>query len=137
MASRANVYIDQSSDFRIVIELDDEDGDNLPIASYTFYSTIRKMYSSTKVADFTIEKDTVNATITLILSDEVTGSMKPGKYQYDVLMKKTSGEMVKVVEGLAFVIETITNPNDLSSGSIIGGDANGITDGDNLDGGQY
>lgn len=138
MASRANVYIDQGTDFRIVIELFDDDGDPLvAMANYDFYATIKKMYSDLKLADFTIEKDTVNSTIALILSDEVTGSMKPGKYQYDVLMKKTTGEMSKVVEGLAFVTQTMTNPLDTSTGSLIGGNADGLTDGDNLDGGQY
>jgi len=32
----------------------------------------------------------------------------PGKYQYDVIMEKTTGERSKIVEGLAIVVDTIT-----------------------------
>lgn len=137
MTSRTNVYIDQNTDFRLSLELEDDDGDPLAINSYSFFSTIKKMYSTVKVADFSIEKQVSNNTITLTLTDEQTGSMKPGKYQYDALMRKTSGEVVKLIEGLAFVEPSITDIDDLSSGTITGGDANGLTSGDNLDGGTY
>jgi hypothetical protein len=137
MASRANVYIDQGTDFRISIELSDEQGDALSMTNYDFYSTIRKMYNTNKIADFIIEKDAPNSTITLTLPDNITQSMKPGKYQYDVLMRKTTGEMVKVVEGIAIVLESTTNVLDLSAGQLQGGEIDGLSDGDNLDGGQY
>lgn len=137
MASRANVYIDQGTDFRISIELSDEQGAALSMANYDFYSTIRKMYNTNKIADFIIEKDAPNSTITLTLPDNITQSMKPGKYQYDVLMRKTTGEMVKVVEGIAIVLESTTNVLDLSAGQLQGGEIDGLSDGDNLDGGQY
>ena len=137
MASRANVYIDQGTDFRISIELSDEQGAALSMTNYDFYSTIRKMYNTNKIADFIIEKDAPNSTITLTLPDNITQSMKPGKYQYDVLMRKTTGEMVKVVEGIAIVLESTTNVLDLSAGQLQGGEIDGLSDGDNLDGGQY
>jgi len=44
----------------------------------------------------------------LVLEAEVTANLRPGKYEYDVLMRKSSGEMSKIVEGLAIVIPTIT-----------------------------
>jgi hypothetical protein len=108
MASRANVYIDKGTDFRITIGLSDDDGGVLPVDSYDFFGAIRKMYSITKIADFIIEKDSVNSAITLVLTDTVTLPLKPGKYQYDVLMRKTSGEISKVVEGLAIIVPTIS-----------------------------
>jgi hypothetical protein len=139
MASRANVYIDQGADFRIVIDLTDENDLDLSIGPYSFYSTIRKMYSSTKLVDFTVEKDIPNSSIALTLADNLTTSMKPGKYQYDCIMQKTSGERTKIVEGLAFVVESMTNPADLSAGSLVNaqvGDGEEDFDG-NIDGGQY
>jgi len=108
MASRANVYIDQGTDFRISIGLSDDDGLGLPINSYDFFGSIRKIYSTTKIADFIIEKDEPSSSITLVLTDAVTEPLKPGKYQYDVLMRKTSGEISKVVEGLAIIVPTIS-----------------------------
>lgn len=106
MASRANIYIDQGTDFRIVLELFDADDQELTISTYKFYSSIKKIYSSTKIADFTIEK--ANNDITLTLTDRQTAELKPGKYQYDVIMEKTTGERSKIAEGLAFVVDTIT-----------------------------
>lgn len=106
MGSRANIYIDQGADFRISIELFDADDDELIIDTYSFYADMKKMYSTKRAAEFTIEK--ANNDITLVLDADTTAQLKPGKYEYDVLMRKSSGEMSKIVEGLAFVIPTIT-----------------------------
>ena len=109
MASRANIYIDKGTDFRTAIELFNDEGaeySDAVINVYNFYSSIRKVYSSTSVADFTIEK--ANNDITLVLTDQQTYLLKPGKYQYDVIMQKQTGELSKIVEGLAIVVDTIT-----------------------------
>lgn len=106
MASRANIYIDQGTDFRVSLELFDADDEELVIDTYKFYASIKKIYSSVKLADFTIEK--ANNDITLILTDRQTSELKPGKYQYDVIMEKTTGERSKIAEGLAFIVDTIT-----------------------------
>ena len=109
MASRANIYIDKGCYFRTSIELFNEDGeeyDNATISVYEFYSSIRKVYSSSNLVDFTIEKS--NNDITLVLTDQQTDTLKPGKYQYDIIMKKTTGELSKIVEGLVIVFDTIT-----------------------------
>ena len=71
-----------------------------------FYSGIRKIYSSEVLVNFTIEK--ANNDITLVLTDQQTDTLKPGKYQYDVIMQKTTGELSKIVEGLVIVVDTIT-----------------------------
>jgi hypothetical protein len=73
---------------------------------YNFYSSIRKVYSSTASANFTIE--VANNDITLVLTDQQTSLLAPGKYQYDVVMEKQTGELTKIVEGLAIVVDTIT-----------------------------
>lgn len=106
MGSRANIYIDQGSDFRITIELFDENDLDLPISAYNFYADMKKMYSAKRSAEFEIQK--ANNDITLVLSSDITATLTPGKYEYDVLMRKPTGEMSKIVEGLAFVIPTIT-----------------------------
>lgn len=106
MASRANIYIDQGTDFRTTIEMFDADDDELVISTYDFFASMKKIYSSTNLLNFTIEKS--GNDITLVLTDEQTASCKPGKYQYDVIMRKPTGELTKVVEGLAFVVDTIT-----------------------------
>jgi len=106
MASRANIYIDQGTDFRTTIEMFDADDDELVISTYDFFASMKKIYSTTTLLNFAIEKS--GNDITLVLTDEQTASFKPGKYQYDVIMRKPTGELTKVVEGLAFVVDTIT-----------------------------
>ena len=106
MSTKVNLYADQGTDFRTTIELFDGDNDELGISTYTFFSDIRKVYSETKKASFDIE--TANNDVTLVLSANTTSNLTPGKYQYDVLMRKQSGEMSKILEGLAFIVDTIT-----------------------------
>ena len=106
MGSKANIYIDQGTDFRITLELFDGDNDDLTIQTFSFFADLRKMYSSKRAAEFVVEKNEND--ITLVLEADVTANLRPGKYEYDVLMRKSSGEMSKIVEGLAIVIPKIT-----------------------------
>jgi len=109
MASRANIYIDKGMDFRTELNLFNDEGveyDDATISVYNFYSSIRKVYSSTAAVNFNIE--VANNDITLVLTDQQTDTLTPGKYQYDVVMEKQTGERTKIVEGLAIVVDTIT-----------------------------
>ena len=106
MGSKANIYIDQGTDSRITLEMFDGDDDDLVIGTFSFFADLRKMYSSKRAAEFVVEKNEND--ITLVLEADITANLKPGKYEYDVLMRKSSGEMSKIVEGLAIVIPTIT-----------------------------
>jgi hypothetical protein len=118
MSSQLNIYIDKGTDFRLTVELFDENDSALPIADISFYGTLKKLYSTKAVAEIEFEKNGGNDedtdptldSITLVLDADTTSQLKPGKYQYDVLMKKAgpAGEISKVVEGIAFVISTIT-----------------------------
>jgi hypothetical protein len=106
MSSQLNIYVDKGTDYRLTVELFDDDDLDLPIANYTFYGDLRKLYSTKRAAEFTFEKS--DNDITIILDADTTSQLTPGKYQYDVLMKKPTGELSKIVEGLAFVVSTIT-----------------------------
>ena len=106
MSSQLNIYIDQGTDFRLTVELFDEDDLDLPIRNYSFYGDLKKLYSTKRTAEFEFEKSEND--ITLVLDADTTRQLTPGKYQYDVIMKKPTGELSKIVDGLAFVISTIT-----------------------------
>jgi hypothetical protein len=105
-SSQLNIYIDQGTDFRLTVELFDDDDLDLPIANYSFFGDIRKLYSSKRTAEFEFEKSEND--ITLKLDALVTSQLKPGKYQYDVIMRKPTGELSKIVDGIVFVVSTIT-----------------------------
>lgn len=111
MTTRANLYIDQGIDFllRLQVVLDEPSTEGL-----TFYSSARKIYSSEKLFDFTpfIEDNGSGTTVDLSLfaGAEVTEDIKPGKYQYDVIYTNQSGNVKKLLEGLLYIIPTITRP---------------------------
>lgn len=106
MSSRANIYMDRGTDFRVSLDLFDSVDEELGITTYNFYASLRKVYSTTSLADFNIEKGT--SSITLVLTDQQTLALNPGKYQYDVIMQKPTGELSKIVEGLAIVVDSMT-----------------------------
>ena len=117
MSSQLNIYIDQGTDFRLTVELFDDDDLGLPIANYSFFGDIKKLYSEKRTAEFEFQKNAGNDegtdptldSVTLVMDADVTAQLKPGKYQYDVIMKKPTGELSKIVNGLAFVISTSTD----------------------------
>tara|TARA_B110000503_G_C7147632_1_gene413704 strand:+ start:2098 stop:2460 length:363 start_codon:yes stop_codon:yes gene_type:complete len=118
MSSQLNIYIDKGTDFRLTIELfedvdtnsdgiDDQFDQSLESAiNYQFFGDLRKLYSTKRAAEFTFQQS--NNDVTIVLDSAVSSQLTPGKYQYDVIMKKPTGELSKIVEGLAFVVSTIT-----------------------------
>ena len=54
MGSKANIYIDQGTDFRITLEMFDGDYDDLVISTFSFFADLRKMYSSKRAAEFVV-----------------------------------------------------------------------------------
>lgn len=106
MSSQLNIYIDQGTDFRLTVELFDDNDLDLPIDNYSFYGDVKKLYSEKRTAEFEFEKSEND--ITLVMDSDTTAQLKPGKYQYDVIMKKPTGELSKILNGVAFVISTIT-----------------------------
>lgn len=106
MSSQLNIYIDKGTDFRLTVELFDEDDLDLPITNYEFFGDLRKLYSTKRAAEFEFQKS--GNDVTLILSADVSSQLAPGKYQYDIIMKKPTGELSKIINGLAFVVSTIT-----------------------------
>lgn len=106
MSSQLNIYIDKGTDFRLTVELFDDNDLDLPIENYQFFGDIKKLYSTKRTAEFSFEQS--NNDITMILDADSTSQLTPGKYQYDVLMKKPTGEVSKIIDGIAFVVSTIT-----------------------------
>lgn len=111
MTTVANLYVDQGVDFLISLELETDDGEEFSISGQSFFCQARKMYSS--VVTFEAELEVVSNgdtnKLNLYISPEKTKDVKAGKYQYDLIMKNNSGGQIKkILEGLIFVLPTIT-----------------------------
>lgn len=107
MSQRATLYIDQGTNFLIELDVFDDTGTSLDLAGYSVSSSIRKIYSTSTVANFVAEITEENQ-IVLSLTAEATEVIRPGKYQYDVLLTSSENVRTKIVEGLLFVLPTMT-----------------------------
>lgn len=110
MTTRANLYIDQGIDFTTPIELSGDDGSDFVITDQTFFCQARKIYSTSIIVSANVDVsigDPPND-INLIIPGSATEITVPGKYQYDIIMLESNGSKKKLLEGLMFILPTIT-----------------------------
>lgn len=122
MAIKANITIDQGTDFDATIDLSDSSGVPVNLTGYTIKSQMRKNYAaSTAAATFQTSHNGVSGQITLVLpkadytESEVThpgtNSLEPGRYLYDVEITAPvaqNSKTTRVVQGTAIVTAGIT-----------------------------
>lgn len=130
MAVKANISIDQGTDFDATIDLANSAGEPIDLTGYTIKSQMRKNYASeSAAATFQTSNNGVGGQITLVLPktsyDETTGSppnevvtthpgttlLEPGRYLYDVEITQPAsdgGKTTRVVQGTATVSPGIT-----------------------------
>ena len=110
MTSRANLYIDQGIDFLMDLDVFSDDGETtIDISGHTFTGSARKVYSSNKAFDFTTELVANTAgKLEITLASNTSIDIEPGKYQYDIIMTTQASIKIKLLEGLVFVIPTMS-----------------------------
>lgn len=102
--ARANLVIDQGTDFSQVLNLTDDVGDPLNLFGYTATSSARRWYTSRNHHDFAAAIDTGDGTVTLSMPASQTALMHPGNYVYDVFLYNASANAYsKIIEGIATV----------------------------------
>jgi hypothetical protein len=108
MTTRANIYVDQGTDFSTFLNLSTEVG-IYDITSQQFECDVRKVFSSSSVFSptFVIEPGGETGVVEMQIPSEVTANVEPGKYQYDVVMLNGNTKE-KILEGLMFILPTIT-----------------------------
>ena len=104
-----NLIINSYSDFSQNFYLGDQNTDSLHLNGYQVASQMRKHASSSSFVG--LGATIVNAStgqIRVGLSSTQTGSIKPGRYLYDVVITNPQGVVSKVIEGMVLVREGIT-----------------------------
>lgn len=109
MATVANIFMDQGSDFSNIITVTDKNGQPLNLAGYSVASQLRKSYNSSTAYNF-------NATIFVAQAGKVRIQMTasqseqipPGRYLYDVEVTSSTGARTRVVEGIVTITPQIT-----------------------------
>ena len=104
-----NLIINSYSDFSQNFYLGDQNTDSLNLNGYQVASQMRKHASSSSFVG--LGATIVNAStgqIRVGLSSTQTGSIKPGRYLYDVIITNPQGVVSKVIEGMVLVREGVT-----------------------------
>jgi hypothetical protein len=110
MSKYANLYIGQHEDFEVQIELETLAMDAVNIENYELYGQVRKTYVSSTAIDIDITIiDAATATFAIRLDSDKTGSMKPGRYVYDIFAYNPSSESkYKLMEGQVEITPSVT-----------------------------
>ena len=109
MAIKANLVIDQGTDFSAAIDLVDVNDEVYSLTNYTVASQMRKNYASASpAATFTASHNGDGGQITLKLNNVNTSALDPGRYLYDVEITSPGGSVTRVVEGIVTVTPGMT-----------------------------
>jgi hypothetical protein len=107
MATKANILIDQGSDFTTEILLTDTNGNPLTLTNFEANAQIRHWYTSSNAVNFNVNLS--SGTITLNLDANTTSSLTRERYVYDVILHDVAGNTItRVVEGIVTVSPRVT-----------------------------
>jgi hypothetical protein len=109
VATIANIFIDQGSDYSNIITVSASNGQPLNLTGYVVKSQIRKSYTSTIAYNFAASIFApATGKVRLQLSAAASEEIPPGRYLYDVEITSESGAKKRVVEGIVTVTPQIT-----------------------------
>lgn len=107
MTTRKNLYIDQGVDYSMSLDPVEVNGVEFDITDQQFYCYAKKIYSTALSFQATITANSATDEIQITIPGTVTEDVDPGKYQYDIIAK-TDNTTIKVLEGLLFLLPTVT-----------------------------
>ena len=108
MATKANLIIDQGTNFNTSIALTDVDGGPIDLTGYSGASQMRKTYSSSNSRSFSVSLGGMSGTVGLQLTAIQTANIEPGRYVYDVEITSSANVVTRIVEGIVTVTPGVT-----------------------------
>jgi hypothetical protein len=110
MASYYNLFVDQGADFSTFITIQGSDLSPLDLTNVNLKGQIRKSYGSSTAYDFVIVKTDVTAgQIQIKITADISESLAPGRYVYDVYAEDTVADTrFKVIEGILEIVPSVT-----------------------------
>jgi hypothetical protein len=103
-----NITIEQGADFASTFTITNANGSVYSLAGSSASAKIKKFPSSTTAYSFSTTITVATGKITLAMSDEITSTITPGRYYYDILVTSNSGIKTRVIEGMALVTAGIS-----------------------------
>ena len=109
MAVIANIFIDQGTDFSVIVDCTDTAGNILNLTGFTVAAQVWEETRTTKYADFTTTyTDRSAGSVSIALTDTQTATFTPDVLKYDVLLTAPSGSKEYYLEGTIYVSEGYT-----------------------------
>jgi hypothetical protein len=107
MAIKANLIVDQGTDFATSVDLQDDEGNVLDLTGYTANAQFRRTYSSSNAVTFSTTVTALTGVVTLSLTANQTSNVAAGRYVYDVILTKNSLKS-RIVEGIVTLTPRVT-----------------------------
>ena len=108
MAIKANLFVDQGTDYSTTINLTDDNDNIVTLTGYTANGQIRKTYSSSNAVNFGITLEANTGIVSLSLTDAQTANLVAGRYVYDVFLYNAANVASRIVEGIITVTPRVT-----------------------------
>tara|TARA_R110000868_G_scaffold2746_2_gene19100 strand:+ start:552 stop:884 length:333 start_codon:yes stop_codon:yes gene_type:complete len=108
MAIKANIIIDQGTDFSALIDVETSSSTVYDLTGFTVQAQMRKNYSSTSATTFSCSHNGVLGQISMNLDKTSTATLEPGRYLYDIEITSSGGAVTRVVEGTVSVTPGMT-----------------------------
>ena len=109
MATVANIFIDQGSDYSNIVTVTTPNGQPLNLTGFTVASQMRKSYSSSVSYNFNASIfNALLGRVRLQLTSAQSEAIPPGRYLYDVEVTSPNNIKTRVVEGIATITPQIT-----------------------------
>lgn len=108
MAIKANLVIDQGTDYETVINVTDENGDIVNLSGYTGTAQMRRHYSSSAQTAFTVTVSAQSGAVTLAMNAATTNATSAGRYVYDCELRSSSNIVSRLIEGIVTVTPQVT-----------------------------
>lgn len=111
MTIKANIEINQGTDFDAEIELLDQDANAINLTGYSAWGQMKKNYASSDATSFTVEfiVPRTDGKLKIKLSETQTNTLTPGRYLYDVVVEDGNGKYTRAVQGTATVTPGVTS----------------------------
>jgi len=111
MSAKANIIIDQGTDFSTTLTVTNDDKTATDLTGYSGAGQIRKHYNSTNItAEFVISFsiDRSDGALIASLPRSTTTNIPAGRYVYDIEITSSGDKRTRLVEGIATVTPQVT-----------------------------
>jgi hypothetical protein len=108
VALKANIVIDQGTDFSTSINVTDDDGNVVDLTGYSAAAQMRKHYTSSSYYAFTTAVNSAQGIVTISMTAGATANITAGRYVYDCELTSNTSVITRLVEGIVTVTPQVT-----------------------------